>query len=160
MTTALRTNWMNILGYAGLIPFLGFAVLTALCGDAGMAATLANYNLLYGLAVISFLGAVHWGLAIALSNQETPVYLGGMDQEAFETRSFIWGVTPSLLAWLASAFAPTQLGLWILTFVLLLVWFVDRQFLGPIKAFDHYLKLRTRLTVGAALGLGLTAGFA
>ncbi|WP_334118415.1 DUF3429 domain-containing protein [Limnobacter sp.] len=160
MTTALKTNWMDVLGYAGLIPFLGFAALTALCGDTDMATTLANYNLLYGLAVISFLGAVHWGLVIALSAQETPVYLADMDQDAFEARSFIWGVTPSLLAWLASAFAPTQQALWILTFVLLLVWFVDRRFLKPMKAFDHYLKLRTRLTFGAVLGLGVTACFA
>ncbi|MDP3187114.1 DUF3429 domain-containing protein [Limnobacter sp.] len=156
----LKTNWMDVLGYAGLIPFFGFAALTALCGDTDMATTLANYNLLYGLAVVSFLGAVHWGLAIALSGQTTPVYLAGVDQADFEARSFIWGVTPSLLAWLASAFAPTQLALWILTFILLLVWFVDRYFLKPMKVFDHYLKLRTRLTVGAVLGLGLTACFA
>ncbi|MEQ9107989.1 MAG: DUF3429 domain-containing protein [Limnobacter sp.] len=157
---ALKTNWMDVLGYAGLIPFLGFATLTALCGDTDMATTLANYNLLYGLAIVSFLGAVHWGLAIALSSQTTPAYLAGVDQADFEARSFIWGVSPSLLAWLASAFAPTQLALWILTFILLLVWFVDRYFLKPMKAFDHYLKLRTRLTVGAVLGLGLTACFA
>ena len=161
MTTALKTNWMNVLGYAGLIPFLGFAALVALCDDTDMATTLANYNLLYGLAIISFLGAVHWGLAIALSHHhEAPVYLAGIDQEAFETRSFIWGVTPSLLAWLASAFASTQLALWILTFVLLLVWFVDRHFLKPMRVFDHDLKLRTHLTLGAALGLGVTACFA
>lgn len=160
MTMALKTNWMDVLGYAGLIPFLGFATLTALCGDTDMATTLANYNLLYGLAIVSFLGAVHWGLAIALSSQTTPAYLAGVDQADFEARSFIWGVSPSLLAWLASAFAPTQLALWILTFILLLVWFVDRYFLKPMKAFDHYLKLRTRLTVGAVLGLGLTACFA
>lgn len=160
MTPALKTNWMEVLGYAGLIPFLGFAALTALCGDADMAMTLARYNLLYGLAIVSFLGAVHWGLAIGLGTHETPVYLAGVDQADFEARSFIWGVTPSLLAWLASAFAPTQLALWMLTFILVLVWFLDRHFLKPMKAFDHYLKLRTRLTVGAVLGLGLTAGFA
>lgn len=160
MTSALKTNWMDVLGYAGLIPFLGFAALTALNDDMDMARTLATYNLLYGLAVISFLGAVHWGLAIALCSQTTPVYLAGVDQAGFEARSFIWGVTPSLLAWLASAFSPTQQALWILTFVLLLVWFVDRYYLKPMKAFEHYLRLRTRLTVGAVLGLGLTACFA
>jgi len=28
MAQALKTHWMNVLGYAGLIPFLGLAVLT------------------------------------------------------------------------------------------------------------------------------------
>ena len=160
MAQVLKTHWMNTLGYAGLIPFLGLAILTGVYSGTDTASTLAEYNLIYALCIVSFLGAVHWGLAIALSSQTTPAYLAGVDQADFEARSFIWGVTPSLLAWLASAFAPTQLALWILTFILLLVWFVDRYFLKPMKAFDHYLKLRTRLTVGAVLGLGLTACFA
>jgi drug/metabolite transporter (DMT)-like permease len=105
------------------------------------------------------LGAVHWGLAISLSSQDQATYLAGLDQAEFETRSFIWGVTPSLLAWLAGAFSPPQFTLWILALILVLVWLVDQRFLKPMKAFDAYLRLRNHLTLGAILGLLVTACF-
>ena len=151
---------MNTLGYAGLIPFVGLAVLTGIYGDTEMAATFAQYNLMYALCIVSFLGAVHWGLAISIANQEQPVYLAGLDQAEFETRSFIWGVTPSLLAWLAGVFSPAQYTLWILALILAVVWVVDQRFLKPMKAFGSYLRLRNHLTLGAILGLLVTACFA
>ena len=160
MTQALKTHWMNALGYAGLIPFLGLAVLTGIYTGTETAGQLANYNLIYALCIVSFLGAVHWGLAISLSSQDQATYLAGLDQAEFETRSFIWGVTPSLLAWLAGAFSPPQFTLWILVLILVLVWLVDQRFLKPMKAFDAYLRLRNHLTLGAILGLLVTACFA
>ena len=151
---------MNTLGYAGLIPFLGLAILTGLYSGTETASTLAQYNLIYALCIVSFLGAVHWGLAISLNNTEQAVYLAGMDQAEFETRSFIWGVTPSLLAWVAGAFSPPGTTLWILALILAFVWLVDQRFLKPMKAFDSYLKLRNHLTLGAIVGLLITACFA
>ena len=151
---------MNTLGYAGLIPFLGLAVLTGVFSGTETASALAQYNLIYALCIVSFLGAVHWGLAISLANQEQPAYLAGLDQAEFETRSFIWGVTPSLLAWLAGAFSPPEYTLWILALILAVVWLVDQRMLKPMKAFEQYLKLRNHLTLGAIAGLLLTACFA
>lgn len=160
MGKALKTNWMNTLGYAGLIPFLGLAILTGLFSGTETAGALARYNLIYALCIVSFLGAVHWGLAISLSNNEHPAYLAGLDQAEFETRSFIWGVTPSLLAWVAGAFSPPGTTLWILAAILAFVWLMDQRFLKPMKAFDSYLKLRNHLTLGAITGLLITACFA
>jgi hypothetical protein len=160
MAQVLKTHWMNTLGYAGLIPFLGLAGLTGVYSGTATAAMLAQYNLIYALCIVSFLGAIHWGLAISLANQEQPAYLAGLDQAEFETRSFIWGVTPSLLAWLAGAFSPPEYTLWILASILALVWTVDQRMLKPMKAFDQYLKLRNHLTLGAIAGLVLTACFA
>lgn len=160
MAQVLKTHWMNTLGYAGLIPFLGLAVLTGVFSGTETASTLAHYNLIYALCIVSFLGAVHWGLAISLLNQEQPAYLAGLDQAAFETRSFIWGVTPSLLAWLAGSFSPPEYTLWILAVILAFVWLVDQRMLKPMKAFEQYLKLRNHLTLGAIAGLLLTACFA
>ncbi|MCR2745031.1 DUF3429 domain-containing protein [Limnobacter parvus] len=160
MTQALKTHWMSTLGYGGLIPFLGLAVLTGVYSGTDTAAELARYNMVYALCIVSFLGAVHWGLAISLSSSPPkPGFLGGVDQAEFETRSFIWGVTPSLLAWLAGAFSPAQHTLWILGGVLAFVWLVDQHLLKPMKAFDSYLKLRNHLTAGAILGLLITACF-
>lgn len=161
MTHALKTHWMKTLGYGGLIPFLGLAVLTGLYSGTDTAAVLAQYNLVYALCIVSFLGAVHWGLAIALSaTSQKPEFLTEMDLAGFETRSFIWGVTPSLLAWVVGAFSPAQYALWILAGVLAFVWLVDQRLLKPMKAFDSYLKLRNHLTLGAILGLLITACFA
>jgi hypothetical protein len=160
MAPTLKTHWMNVLGYAGLIPFLGLAALTGIYSGTEIAERFANYNLIYALCIVSFLGAVHWGLAISLSSQDQPVYLAGLDQSEFETRSFIWGVTPSLLAWLAGAFSPPESTLWILALILALVWMVDQRFLKPMKAFDAYLRLRNHLTLGAIVGLLVTACFA
>lgn len=159
MARALKTHWMNTLGYAGLIPFLGLAVFTGIYSGTETASYLAKINLIYALCIISFLGAVHWGIAIAVSQSEQPIYLAGLDPAEFETRSFIWGVTPSLLAWLAGAFSPAQHTLWILALILALVWLVDQRLLKPMKAFDSYLKLRNHLTLGAILGLLITACF-
>jgi hypothetical protein len=160
MAQVLKTHWMNILGYAGLIPFLGLAALTGIYIGTDTANQLANYNLIYALCIVSFLGAVHWGLAISLSSQSEVSYLAGLDPAEFETRSFIWGVTPSLLAWLAGAFSPPEFTLWVLAVILAVVWLVDQRFLKPMKAFDAYLRLRNHLTLGAILGLLVTACFA
>ncbi len=159
MANLMKTPWMKCLGYAGLLPFLGLAVMTGLYEGTEQSKDFAQYNLIYGICIVSFLGAVHWGLAIAMNSHENPSYLAGLSQAEFETRSFIWGVTPSLLAWLAGAFTPLNITLWLLALILLLVWLVDQRFLKPMKAFSSYLQLRNHLTAGAVLGLGATACF-
>lgn len=160
MTHSLKTHWMNTLGYGGLIPFLGLAALTGVYSGTDTATVLAKYNMLYALCIVSFLGAVHWGLAISLSTSaQKPEFLGEISQAQFETRSFIWGVIPSLLAWLAGAFSPAPHTLWILAVILAFVWLVDQRLLTPMKAFDFYLRLRNHLTLGAILGLLITACF-
>lgn len=159
MAQVLKTHWMSTLGYAGLIPFLGLAVLTGLYSGTETGHELAQYNLIYALCIVSFLGAVHWGLAMAIGNQDTATYLAGMDLAEFETRSFVWGVTPSLLAWLVGAFAPFQMSFWLIALILALVWWVDKRMLEPMKSLDRYLTLRNHLTLGAIVGLLTTACF-
>lgn len=76
----------RVLGFLGLVPFVagavGFWVL-----DDGNEWIVFDIVLFYGCAILSFLGAVHWGMVIA----------EGFDAEAIWTR-MIWGVTPALLA--------------------------------------------------------------
>ncbi|HEY1057542.1 MAG TPA: DUF3429 domain-containing protein [Limnobacter sp.] len=160
MTGQTSSRWMDILGYAGLIPFLGLAGLTALHSGTEVANDYAHINVLYALCIVSFLGAVHWGLALMQSNLQHPTYLAGLTPAEFETRSFVWGVTPSLLAWISAAFTPAYATLWVLTGILALVWLADQAMLKPMKGFARYLRLRNHLTIGAMLGLVLTAWFA
>ncbi|HEX4918897.1 MAG TPA: DUF3429 domain-containing protein [Limnobacter sp.] len=156
----LNTRWMRILGYAGLVPFLGLAGLAALFQGSDLASMFAQYNFVYALCIVSFLGAVHWGIALGLSKRSEAIYLAGQTPAEFETRAFVWGVVPSLLAWLIGAFAPADYTLYMLATVLLVVWWVDRWMLVPLKAFEEYLRLRNHLTLGAVLGLLLTASVA
>lgn len=150
---------MNLLGYGGLIPFLGLAVLTGIYSGTSTGTSLARCNLIYALCIVSFLGAVHWGLAISTGHKEQ-LAEAGLSQAEFETRSYIWGVVPSLLAWVAGSFSPEQHALWILALILAVVWWVDQRLLKPMKAFEKYLRLRNHLTAGAIAGLLITAYFA
>lgn len=52
----------------------------------------AKLQVLYGCTVLSFLGAPHWGLAMANAGASSSMPLANIVRYA-------WGVTPSLLAW-------------------------------------------------------------
>jgi hypothetical protein len=84
-----------ILGYAGLIPFVGLSAASVLI-DATHRNSLLFCLLAYGATIISFLGAIHWGLT--------------MKDDSPSQWQLIWGVIPSLAAWLSLIFS-TQLGL-------------------------------------------------
>lgn len=127
------------LGLAGLLPFLGGAVATAL-GQPWAAAALAAY----GATILSFLGAVHWGLALAAPGRADLARLVG-------------GVIPSLWAWVA-LLLPAKPGLLMLAAGLLGLVLVEsgatrRGLLPPA-----YLRLRWLLTVVASGSL-LAAAF-
>ncbi|WP_284282020.1 MULTISPECIES: DUF3429 domain-containing protein [Limnobacter] len=157
MTGRLKTRWMELLGYAGLIPFLGLAGIAAWFYHTPMADLYGGYNLIYGACILSFLGAVHWGIAIAQAAQPEASYRAGLSDEKFEMLAFGWGVVPSLLAWVIVAFAPDGYALWLLAATVALVGVIDHRILGPMKGFEDYLKLRTRLSALATLGLLVTA---
>jgi hypothetical protein len=117
------------LGYAGLLPFVAGALL-AWRSPAGAAWLLA-----YAACIVSFLGGIHWGLAL----RERPpraVSLG-------------WGVTPSLLAWVA-LLLPSGAGLLVSAAALVACYAVDRR-LYAREGLSAWLGLRLRLTVVASL---------
>ena len=125
--TALR------LGYAGLLPFiLGAALVWFVRPDARghVLAALAAY----GAVIVSFLGGIHWGL--------------GFRSARPEPARFIWGIVPSLLAWLA-VLMPADAGLVVLGVVLVVCYLVDRR-VYPLHGLSAWLTLRFRLTVVAA----------
>jgi hypothetical protein len=85
--------------------------------------------------VLSFLGGIHWGLA--------------MRQVAPPPRVLWWGVVPSLVAWPA-AVMPPDAGLVVLGLMLLACYGVDRR-LYPLLGASGWLTLRFRLSAVAAL---------
>jgi len=120
------------LGYGGLLPFALLAL--AVCWHGGEGRTFYGFALLaYGATIASFLGAIHWGLAMRS---------GGPQRMAF-----LWGVAPSLVAWTA-LLQPTPWGLLLLAGLLLLCYSLDRRWY-PQHQLQGWLPMRRRLTAVA-----------
>lgn len=120
-------------GYGGLLPFAGCAAL-AWWSPMALAALQA-----YGVVILSFVGAVHWGRALA---GPAPSSVDGL---------IGWSVVPALLAWpLALLPVVAALPLLALAFALWRVFefrYCDRSL--P----RWYARLRTELTAGAVVAL-------
>jgi hypothetical protein len=140
MNTAARVPSLAVpapamrLGYAGLLPFvLGAALVWGVRADAHPYVTLALSA--YAAVIVSFLGGIHWGLAFRQA-QPPMAWL-------------VWGVLPSLVAWVAVMMPPSA-GLVVHGAMLLSCYAVDRR-LYPLQGAAHWLTLRFRLSSVAAL---------
>lgn len=92
--------------------------------------------LAYGATILSFLGAIHWGLALQ-EPAEPPRWM------------LVWGVVPSLLAWGALLWG-TSGGLWLLAVGLWACYAVDRT-VYPRFGVQGWLGMRLALTTVASL---------
>lgn len=128
------------LGLAGLIPFVLAAALQWL-PQPGWRMLAAMALLGYGAVIVSFLGGIHWGLAMR-SATAPPARL-------------IWGVLPSLLGWLA-VLLDRPWGLLVLALSLLACWWVDRAVYREL-GLGAWLPLRTVLTAVATLSVLMAA---
>ncbi len=124
------TREARLLGIAGLLPFVaGAAALWTVPSEwVGLA---ANGLLAYAALIVSFLGGIHWGLA--------------MPQAAQRRKQLIWAVLPSLLGW-AALLLNSIWGLVLMAASLLLCYVVDTQFYRA-QGLGHWLRLRAMLTV-------------
>ena len=129
------------LGYAGLLPFAGLAALMWLV-HADLLPFVAVALAGYAAVIVSFLGGIHWGV-------------GFLGAPAAPRVHFVWGVVPSLLAWLA-LLMPAYAGLPLLGLVLVACYGVDHK-TYPTAGLSRWLPLRLRLTVVATLSCVLGA---
>lgn len=128
------------LGATGVLPFIGLALLTWVSGSHQ--AMTAKAILAYGAVILSFVGALHWGLA--MSAQTLRRSDGG--------RLYVGSVVPALLAWAALLLPPV----WAVAILLIGLWghyAQDRRLARVMALPDWYLPLRLALTSGASLGL-------
>ncbi|NDG42316.1 MAG: DUF3429 domain-containing protein [Betaproteobacteria bacterium] len=130
----------RLLGHLGLVPFvLGAALVWVVNAEAHPYATLALSA--FAAVVVSFLGGIYWGLGFRLS--APPASL------------FVWGIVPSLVAWVA-VMMPASAGLVVHGVMLLVCYAVDRR-IYPTQGLAHWLTLRFRLSAVAALSCFLGA---
>ncbi len=126
------------LAYAGLIPFVGMAILMWLV-DADLHPFIALAMAGYGATVVSFLGGIHWGIGFrnVTRMHNAPLF------------NFGWGVVPSLLAWVAVTM-PAYAGLPLLALILVICYMVDRKAYAEAGLQD-WLAMCLHLTVVATL---------
>ena len=146
MRTIPKISWL--LGYAGLLPFAilffylyyekPFFILTNLPVSIWLAT--------YAAIVLSFLGAVSWGVAIAMQEQ--------LDDKKI-SRLFIYAVIPSILAWLA-LLLPIQIALFTLSGLIVFAYIADSLILFPTIN-SQYSFLRLHLSIAVSLILLLSA---
>ncbi len=142
------------LGYGGLLPFvLGAALIWIVRADAH--AYVAESLSAYTAVILSFLGGIHWGLAMSLdrdsggpSGAQTAAQ-NSAPKQAAPTSMYVWGVLPSLVAWVA-VIMPAYAGLVIQGLGLVICYLVDRK-VYPRCGASAWLTLRFRLTVVASL---------
>ena len=128
------------LGYGGLLPFLALTPASLLDHHHGVVWSDALYA--YGAIILSFIGALHWGLAMSLPELT----------ERQRSACFAWSVVPALIAWPAVLFSPP------LAAPLLVVGFIahylqDRRLASQAKLPGWYLPLRLRLSSVAVVCL-------
>jgi hypothetical protein len=128
------------LGYGGLLPFLVLTPASLLDHHHGAVWSDALYA--YGAIILSFIGALHWGLAMTLPELS----------ERQRSALFTWSVVPALIAWPALLFSPP------LAAPLLVVGFIahylqDRRLARQATLPRWYLPLRLRLSSVAVVCL-------
>jgi Protein of unknown function (DUF3429) len=100
--------------------------------------------LTYGAIVLTFMGAVHWGLAMTAPVADG----GGTWGTRSQWRAYTVSMVPGLVAWVA-LLLPTKVGAWVLvaSFGLLLVYDLWSMRAGEAPAW--FMKLRVPLAVMA-----------
>lgn len=134
-----------VLGLAGLIPFLVSAFLTFASEGAFLGLDVRLIGLFYGAVILSFLGGIRWGLAIAP--------LTRVDR----AKDISISVLPSLLGFFALLLPLTAgLGLLFAGFALQYLWDFQSHRKGHLPGWFHLLRLILSLGAGASILLLLT----
>lgn len=125
----------------GMLPFVAGAVGFWLLPPRWAAHAL-DAQVFYAVAVLSFLGAVHWGVALA----------DGIDADRLWPR-LGWGVVPALVAWVAALMTALP-ALAVLMAGFGAAYLVDIRARGRGELPGWYLGLRRRATAVVLLSLG------
>lgn len=128
------------LGLLGALPFVGLAALALIGGGIGIWAGLAL--LAYGAVILSFMGGVHWGWAMA-AGEPSLERLG-------------LSVVPSLVGW-GGFLVGGSAGLIVVALGFIGLLWLDLQAVAAGRAAAWYPQLRWPLTVIVVASLALAA---
>ena len=134
-------------GLAGLIPFVVLSLSEVLSLGLPPVISLLAFNT-YGAVILSFVGAIWWGLAAATK------------QSAPKAIMFYWSVIPALIGWFATLVAP-DVGVLMLSAGFALQWLGDAWLTRayPGVAPTWLFALRTILTGGVLATMAIAWWF-
>jgi hypothetical protein len=135
----LRLAWL--LGLAGLLPFAA-AALAVHAAPSAWTGFAKGTLIAYGAVILSFLGAVHWGLALRAPAEEA----------AANEQRLVLGVVPALAGWIAML-VPETAALLLLAGGILATAGFEQAGAGRGLVPGGYMRLRWALSLGAALCL-------
>lgn len=131
-----------VLGWAGVLPFAGLSAVVHFDFN-GLGASCEPLLIAYGAVILSFMGGVHWGLAM----QESMV-----NDSNIQSSHLALSVVPALVGWLAIIVTtPTALVMLALAFLVLLI--VDMVWASGRCAPAWYGRLRLQLSSAVLLCL-------
>ncbi|MBU6406641.1 MAG: DUF3429 family protein [Alphaproteobacteria bacterium] len=132
----------SLLGFLGLVPFVGLA-LAAAAGAAPFGYDAEFALVAYGATILSFLGGIQWGFLLSPGGP-TPIKRFGL--------RLALGTAPQLLGWAALLWA-SPLSLMLLAVSLAAHLAVDARAVRDGLAPSWFMSLRTPLSLGAAASL-------
>lgn len=134
----------RLLGYLGLLPFILSSILVWVPEYHNFAIQSIT---LYAAVILTFIGGVHWGLAIQACKTSSA---NERDQNDRALRNqFIFSILPSLVAWLAVLIAqPYSLLIMAIGFV---TFWISEKILFSKALEPWYSTLRNHLTIVATL---------
>lgn len=133
-----------LLGYGGLIPFIGLTALAWI--DHARQPRWSDALLDYGAIILAFVGALHWAFAMqAATLAQTRL-----------ARAYAWSVAPALLGWMALQLPAAVTALLLVAGFVLHLW-ADRDLGRQMPLPAWYPPLRLRLTAIACACLLLQA---
>jgi hypothetical protein len=139
----LNKRLVHLFGIGGMLPF---AVLMFACWVVQLdwLGFFIRGQLAYGIAILSFLGGVHWGAALALD---------GLSLEQ-SRKALVWGILPALIAWSSTLMGGFGFAALMAGFVA--VYQADKRQFGWYRIPEWFLVLRFKLTVAVVAALALT----
>lgn len=130
------------LGVAGMLPFFGNAFF-AWVVPPGEADGLLRSQAHYAASILTFLGALHWGVVLASARPFAPR----------DGLRLVWSVIPSIFCWIVTLY-PVAISVPLLFFALPVVLVADLVLYRGTPVPAWFLPLRVALTCGATACVG------
>ena len=143
-----------LLGAGGLVPFLACGLGSVTAGGAVPADRALLALVEYAAIILSFLGAVHWGMALAGPGATG----GGSWRRGADSLRLALGVLPALIGWaalLVSVAAAPAIALALLIAGFLATTVVEARAAGDGLVPAGYMRMRWGLTLVVVLVLAL-----
>lgn len=139
----LNRRLAHLLGIAGAVPFV-LLMLACWVVHIDWLGYFIRGQLAYGIAILSFLGGVHWGAAMTVNDLNTE-----------QTRkALVWSILPALIAW--SSTLMGGFGFAVLMAGFIAAYQMDKRMFDWYRMPEWLLPLRLKLTLAVVAALMLT----